>query len=136
MASFYNIDLQIDANFDTNSIPPFSTIATNFQIQTDEGISLLWTNNELGNSNELEAIIEADSTGHSYLVGSVVTSGATGTYSCDVPNTNGLTFMRYWAPASSPGDQFFVLSNTLNNMDIFTVPYIAYSDAFRTAIRF
>jgi len=97
MASFYNIDLQIDANFDTNSIPPFSTIATNFQIQTDEGISLLWTNNELGNSNELEAIIEADSTGHSYLVGSVVTSGATGTYSCDVPNTNGLTFMRYWA---------------------------------------
>jgi len=133
-ASFFNLELQIDPTFDTNSIPPFSAVATNLHIITDVGIALEWTNNQPSNADEQEAVVEVDSNGHSYLVGAVITSGTTGTYSFEVPGTNGLTFVRYYAPAAAPGDQFYVLTNYLNNLDIFTVPYIVDITSGRTIV--
>jgi hypothetical protein len=130
--SFYGLELQVDPTFDTNSIPSYSAIATNLHILSDFGISLNWTNNQPTNADELEAIVEVDSSGHSYLVDSVITHGASGTYSFEVPSTNGLTFVRHFAPASAPGDQFFVLTNSIREIDIFTVPYVIDTTSGRT----
>jgi hypothetical protein len=122
--SFYRLTLQVAPGFDTNSIPPYLVVLQNLQILCDEAISLTWTNNQAGNAAELEAIIEVDANGHSYLINSLITQGASGSYWFELPSTNGITFVRHWAPADAPGDQFFVLTNYLSNVDIFTVPYL------------
>jgi len=133
-AVFYDLELQIDPTFDTNSIPPFSAVATDLHLVSDKTISLQWTNNQPADANEQEAIVEFDSAGHSYLVESVITTGANGAWSFELPSTNGLSFIRHWAPANAPGDQFYLLTNYLNNMDVFTVPYIVDITSGRTII--
>ena len=124
LSAFYGLELQINPTFDTNAIAPYSAVAANPQILSDYGISLDWTNKQFGNADELEAIVEVDESGHFYLVNSVITHGASGTYSFEAPGINGITFVRYWAPANAPGDQFFVLTNYVTGLDVFTVPYI------------
>lgn len=122
--TFYGLELQIKPGYDANLLPPYLLVATNLQILSDYGISLDWTNNQQGNANEMDSIVEVDSGGHSWLVNSVTTQGAFGSYSFELPSTNGLTFVRHWAHANAPGDQFFVLTNYIDGLDVFTVPYV------------
>ena len=109
-------------------------LATNISIVTDYGVTLTWTNGQPGQSPEDDTVVEMDPYGHSYLVDSVVTTGAVGNLSFQLKSTNGLSFVRYSSTANSPGDQFFLPTNIFNNPDVVTVPYLIDTNSGRTII--
>ena len=130
--SFYRICSELDTNFNPASVLPFSLAATNLQILTDYGVALTWTNGQPGLASESEAIVETGTNGHAYLIDSEITSGASGSFSFELQNTNGLTFVRYSAPAATVGDQFFPPTNFLQNPDVFTIPYVINTNSGRS----
>ncbi|MGO8766089.1 MAG: hypothetical protein ACLQSR_13260 [Limisphaerales bacterium] len=122
--SFYRMCAELDTNDNPEEILPFSLMATNLGILTDQGVTLTWTNDQPGLAAEADAIVEMDTNGHSYLVSSVITTNATGSLSFELQNATNLTFVRYSAPANTSTDLFFLTTNYFDSPDVVTVPYV------------
>jgi hypothetical protein len=129
--AFFRICAQLAPSFDPGSVPPYSLVFSNPVVLTDKGVTLTWTNSQPGFIAESDSILEMDTSGHSYLIDSVVTRGATDSLSFELTSLTGLTFERYSAPAATAGDQFFLPTNYLNNPDVVTVPYVINTNSGR-----
>lgn len=132
--AFYRICAQLDTNIPSTNVVPFSLIATNIAIQTDYGVTLTWTNSQPGFAPESDTIVQMDTNGHSYLVDSVITTGAVGSLSFELQSTNNLTFVLYATNANLTADQFFLPTNNFVNPDVVTVPYLINTNSGRTII--
>jgi hypothetical protein len=132
--SFYRICAQLNTNGNPDEILPFSVTASNISILTDQGVMLKWTNGQPGFAAEEDAIVELDTNGHSYLVGSVNTTKASGTFSFELQNATNLTFVRYTAPANTTTDQFFLATNYFHSPDVVTIPYVISTNSGRSII--
>lgn len=132
--SFYRMCAQLDTNDNPDEIMPFTLMASNVSILTDQGVTLSWTNGQPGLAAENDAIVEMDTNGHSYLVSSVITTGAVGSLSFELQNATNFTFVRYSAPANTSTDQFFLTTNYFNSPDVVTVPYVISTNSGRAII--
>jgi len=132
--TFYSFCAQPDPNANPEEVMPFTLMATNISILTDQGVTLLWTNSQPGNADEFDAIVENDTNGHSYLVGTATTTGATNAFSFELTVATNLQFVNYALPAPITADQFFLTTSNFNEADVITVPYVINTNSDRAII--
>lgn len=127
LAAFFAFQLQIDTNADLASVAPYTLVATNLHLLTDYGVTVSWTNSQPGDAPEQDEIIIQDGGGHLYLVGSVVTTGQSNSYSFELTSTNGVTFLRQPSPATN-GIYLYLPVTDFQNPDLVTIPYDVVND--------
>lgn len=126
-AAFFAFQLQIDTNADLASVVPYTLVGTNLQSLTDYGVAVSWTNSQPSDAPEQDQIIIQDGSGHSYLVGSVMTTGHSNSYSFELTSTNGVTFLRQPSPATN-GIYLYLPVTNFQDPDLVTIPYNIVDD--------
>jgi hypothetical protein len=127
--SFYSVCAQ--TNGEPLVIPPYTLLLTNFGLQTDQGVTVSWRNSQPGNADEFDVIVENDTNGHSYLVGTTTTTGASNSFSFELTVATNLQFVNYALPAPITADQFFLSTSNFNEADVVTIPYVANTNSGR-----
>lgn len=126
-AGFFAFQLQEDTNADLAIVTPYTLTATNLQLLSDFGVTVTWMNSQPDDAPELDAIIIEDAEGHSYLMDSLVTTGASNSDSFELTTTNGISYILQPTPATN-GIYLYLPTNNFQNPDLMTIPYYVIED--------